>query len=120
MYWSAKMGRFDRSFEDPANPVERYKPNPHASGKNGGHAINLHQFARAGMTLLGRVIATDGHKITLAPDLKEKVAQPTNIPRIAWWRSTSISERRGWTRRSRTTATRTTGARPTDRTSKRY
>ena len=75
MYWSAKMGRFDRSFEDPANPVERYKPNPHASGKNGGHAINLHQFARAGMTLLGRVIASNGHKLTIAPDLKEKVAQ---------------------------------------------
>lgn len=75
MYWSAKMGRFDRSFEDPANPVERYKPNPHASGKNGGHAINLHQFARAGMTLLGRVIASNGHKVTIASDLKEKVAQ---------------------------------------------
>ncbi|MEE9317360.1 MAG: FAD-dependent oxidoreductase, partial [Rhodospirillales bacterium] len=59
----------------PANPVERYKPNPHASGKNGGHAINLHQFARAGMTLLGRVIASDGHKLSIAPDLKEKVAQ---------------------------------------------
>ena len=32
-------------------------------------------IAQAGMTLLGRVVESDGHKLTIAPDLKEKVAQ---------------------------------------------
>ena len=32
-------------------------------------------IAQAGMTLLGRVVESDGHNLTIAPDLKEKVAQ---------------------------------------------
>ena len=32
-------------------------------------------IAQAGMTLLGRVVESDGHNLTIAPDLKVKVAQ---------------------------------------------
>jgi putative flavoprotein involved in K+ transport len=45
------------------------------SGKDGGHTLNAHQFARDGVVLLGRMQAARGGKITLAPDLKESLAK---------------------------------------------
>lgn len=72
--WLVDMGAFEKSFEDPENPVERYRPNPHASGKNGGYSLNLHAFAKRGITLLGRVIQGQGNDISLAADLREKVS----------------------------------------------
>jgi putative flavoprotein involved in K+ transport len=53
------------------SPKARFAANPHVSGAGGGHHLNLHQFARDGMTLLGHVRgATDGH-LAVAPDLHE-------------------------------------------------
>jgi len=74
-YWFDKMGGFDRTFEDPSNPVERYRANPHCSGKNGGHAINLRDFAANGITLLGRATGADGLRLALVPDLEENLAK---------------------------------------------
>src|SRR5215212_2485091 len=39
------------------------------TGRDGGRALNLHQFARDGVRLLGRIQAIDGAVVTLAPDL---------------------------------------------------
>ena len=71
--WFHRMGGFDRTFQDPANPVERYRANPHCSGKNGGHAINLRDFAARGIRLLGRVIDAEEFDLVLAPDLEENL-----------------------------------------------
>ena len=82
--WLDDMGRFDATFEDPADPVERYQPNPHCSGKNGGHSINLRRLAADGMTLLGRATGTlggDGAKLSFAPDVNEKVAAADDLSR---------------------------------------
>src|SRR5262249_56182517 len=48
---------------------------PHISGKGRGHTLNLHQFARDGVTLLGHLQGVDNGKIILAPDLKENLAK---------------------------------------------
>jgi putative flavoprotein involved in K+ transport len=77
--WQVLMGRMERSFEDPADPVERHQPNPHLSGKAGGHAINLHDLARTGITLLGRVVGVQGRGLALAPDLLENVAKADRV-----------------------------------------
>jgi len=74
-WWVARMGIYDRSFQDPANPTERYLPNPHCSGKNGGHALNLEKFAATGMTLVGRALAAQGSKLVLAPNVLEAVSR---------------------------------------------
>lgn len=74
-YWFDRMGGFDRSFEDPANPVERYRANPHCTGKDGGHALNLADFAAKGIALLGRITAADGDRLSFAPDLAENLAE---------------------------------------------
>lgn len=49
--------------------------NPHCSGKNGGHSLNLHQYARDGVHLLGHIAGTQAGKVLLKPDLKENLAK---------------------------------------------
>jgi putative flavoprotein involved in K+ transport len=44
------------------------------TGSDGGRALNLHQFARDGVRLLGRIQATDGTVVTLTPDLAASLA----------------------------------------------
>ena len=45
------------------------------SGKDGGHTLNLHQFARDGVTLLGRIQGVRDHSILLAHDLRANLAR---------------------------------------------
>ena len=79
--WFADMGGFDKGFADPANPVERYRPNPHASGKRGGHSLNLRRFAGDGITLLGRLAGAEGATLAFAPDVNERVAAADRFSR---------------------------------------
>ncbi|MDX1614686.1 MAG: hypothetical protein R3300_10285 [Candidatus Promineifilaceae bacterium] len=52
---------------------ERFDANPHVSGKDGGQDINLHEFARQGINLLGHLEDIQGRKAILAPDLHENL-----------------------------------------------
>jgi putative flavoprotein involved in K+ transport len=79
--WLADMGAYDAGFADPANPVERYRPNPHASGKNGGRSLNLRRFARDGITLLGRLTGSAGTRLRFAADVNRKVAAADRFSR---------------------------------------
>ncbi len=54
---------------------------PHVSGANGGHTLNLHQFARDGVTLLGHLRGASGDTISLAPDLHETLARVDQFER---------------------------------------
>lgn len=47
--------------------------NSHVSGKNGGHDLNLWEFARAGVVLLGRLEEAADTKIRLAGDLQRNL-----------------------------------------------
>ncbi len=49
-------------------PAEHFTP-PHVSGAKGGHTLNLHQFAREGMHLLGHLRGIDGAIARFEPDL---------------------------------------------------
>ncbi len=74
-WWLDKSGFFDRTLDKLPSPKARFAGNPQASGTRGGHTINLHQFARDGVTLLGRVQGASDHKIVLAPNLKEALGK---------------------------------------------
>ena len=74
-WWVAQMGVYDRSFKDPAKPVERYGANPMCSGKNRGHALNLEKFAEDGMKLLGHVQGLRGSALELAPGVRDSIAK---------------------------------------------
>lgn len=71
--WLALVGFFDRSVEQLPSPHARFAGNPHLTGKDGGHTINLHQFARDGVTLLGHLTGADGSRLHLAEDLNESL-----------------------------------------------
>jgi putative flavoprotein involved in K+ transport len=57
------------------SPKARMIGNPHVSGKDGGHSLNLHQFARDGVKLLGHISGAQDGKVTFKPDLKETLAK---------------------------------------------
>lgn len=71
--WMDKMGYFTRLVDELQSPQDKYASSAHGTGKDGGHTINLHQFARDGVTLVGRVKDASGYQISFASDLKENL-----------------------------------------------
>jgi len=74
-WWLDRTGQFDRSLENMPAPHTRYSSNPQVSGRDGGHTLNLHQFARDGVVLLGHLQGAQDGKVYLASDLKESLAK---------------------------------------------
>lgn len=50
----------------PPSPQAKFASKPIISGKDGGHTLNLHEFARDGVTLVGRIEGARDHTIFLA------------------------------------------------------
>lgn len=67
--WLTLAGFFDRTADMLPSPKARFAANPHLSGAGGGHDLNLHQFARDGITLLGHLRDVNDGRLALAPDL---------------------------------------------------
>jgi putative flavoprotein involved in K+ transport len=57
------------------NPSWRFAPNPHSSGKDGGHTINLHRLARDGMTLTGHAVGVEDGVLVFADNLRENLTK---------------------------------------------
>ncbi len=74
-YWLKQAGFFDRTVDKLPSPKAKFSGNPHLSGRDGGHTINLHQFVRDGVQLLGRITGAENNKIMLADDLHESLAK---------------------------------------------
>jgi putative flavoprotein involved in K+ transport len=72
--WLDKIG-FYRTVDMLPSPRAKFGGSPHVSGKAGGRTLNLHQFARDGVVLLGHLTGIEGVKVSLAPDLKESLAK---------------------------------------------
>jgi putative flavoprotein involved in K+ transport len=72
--WSRMLGLYERKVSELPAPRAKFMAKPHISGTHGGHTINLHQFARDGVTLLGHLQGVTDGKIVLAPDLHENLA----------------------------------------------
>jgi putative flavoprotein involved in K+ transport len=68
------MGQYDRKVSELPSPKAKFAGKPHISGTKGGHTINLHQFARDGVTLLGRLEGVDGGVVKLKDDLYANLA----------------------------------------------
>lgn len=75
IWWLDEIGFFDLTIEQMPPGSTRFDSIPHISGSDGGHTLNLHQFARDGVTLLGRMHYTDGATAGFAPDLNQNLAQ---------------------------------------------
>ena len=73
--WLRLSGFLDRTVDKLPSPKAKYAANPHLSGRDGGRSLNLHQFARDGVVLLGRIQNGRAGRIWLASDLKENLAR---------------------------------------------
>lgn len=73
--WLNRVGFFDRTPDMLPSPQAKFMTAPQLSGANGGHSINLHQFARDGIVLLGHLRDIQGERLILAPDLKAGLAK---------------------------------------------
>jgi putative flavoprotein involved in K+ transport len=73
-WWSEKLGLYDRTVEQLPSPRAKFAGKPYISGRMGGRTINLHQFARDGVSLLGHLQGVDSGKLKLAPDLWDNLA----------------------------------------------
>jgi len=74
-WWSDKLGLYERTVDQLPSPRTKFAGKPHISGTRGGHTLNLHQFARDGVVLLGHLQGVVGSKIKLARDLHENLAR---------------------------------------------
>jgi putative flavoprotein involved in K+ transport len=72
--WLTLTGFLDRTVESLPNPQARFAAAPQLSGARGGHTLNLHQFARDGVHLLGHLRGIQDGKAIIAPDLMESLA----------------------------------------------
>jgi putative flavoprotein involved in K+ transport len=73
-WWFARMGHYDRKVSSLPSARAKFAGKPHISGTKGGHTINLHQFARDGVTLLGRLSGVEKGIIKLGSDLHDNLA----------------------------------------------
>ncbi len=73
--WLVDTGFFDQTMDKLPSPKARFGANPQATGRDGGHNLNLHQFVRDGVTLLGHIADSQGGNVIFKPDLKENLAR---------------------------------------------
>jgi putative flavoprotein involved in K+ transport len=74
-WWHDRMGDYERTVDQLPSPQAKFASKPMISGTRGGHTLNLHQFARDGVILLGRIQGVEDGSIVLAQDLKENLAR---------------------------------------------
>jgi len=72
-YWLSKIPFFSRTIADLPSPQAKFAPNPHVTGNAGGHNLNLHQFAKDGVVLLGHIQNVKEDWIFLKSDLTENL-----------------------------------------------
>jgi len=73
--WLADTGFFEQTVDKLPSPKARFAANPQATGKDGGHNLNLHQFVCDGVTLFGHIAGAQAGKVIFRPDLKENLAR---------------------------------------------
>jgi putative flavoprotein involved in K+ transport len=75
VWWLNKMNFFDLTADRLPSSRDRFKAHPFVSGKDGGHSLNLHQFAKDGVVLLGHMKHAQDNMVYLEPDLRENLVK---------------------------------------------
>ncbi len=73
--WLSQSGFFERPIEMFSHLPGRLFIAPQVTGRDGGHGLNLHQFHRDGVTLLGHARDYIDGQMIFAADLKENLAR---------------------------------------------
>jgi putative flavoprotein involved in K+ transport len=78
--WLDLMGYYSMPVhEHPLKERVRAKANHYVTGRDGGHDIDLRQFAREGMELHGRLAGARGETLIMAGDLKQNLDQADSV-----------------------------------------
>jgi putative flavoprotein involved in K+ transport len=93
--WFTRMGMFDTKVGELKSPRDKFAPHPQISGKNGGESLNLHQFVRDGVVLLGHVRGAQEGRLTIAPDMKQLLAKVDQFERDSLKKIDDYIERMG-------------------------
>ena len=80
--WLDVVGILDETPDKLPPGMSKFGGIPQLSGTQGGHTINLHQFARDGVTLLGHARGVEGSTIRFAPDLHANLATGDGFERM--------------------------------------
>lgn len=71
-WWLISMGRMDQRID--SFPGRQMPPSVVITGVNGGHDVNIRDFARDGVVVLGRLVGVDGSKLVFGSDAEEILA----------------------------------------------
>jgi putative flavoprotein involved in K+ transport len=75
IWWLEKMNFFDQTADSLSSSRERFNAHPYVTGKDGGRSLNLHQFAKDGVILLGHMKSAQDYTVQLLPDLKDNLQE---------------------------------------------
>jgi putative flavoprotein involved in K+ transport len=80
--WLDAMGHYDMPIDEHPNKEQaREKTNHYVTGRDGGHDIDLREFAAQGMRLYGSLASIEGGRIAFAPDLKRNLDAADDVYR---------------------------------------
>jgi putative flavoprotein involved in K+ transport len=96
-FWLDLVKFLDRTPDMLTSSAARFSGNPHLTGKDGGHTINLHQFARDGVVLLGHLRRISDGKAYFDDDLKENLARADQFETEIVAKIDELIEANGWT-----------------------
>ena len=71
-WWLLSLGRMDQTID--SFPGRQMPPSVVITGANGGHDVNIRDYARDGVVVLGRLIGVDGTEITFGTDAEDILA----------------------------------------------
>ncbi len=74
-HWMRELGVFDMPAHQLESPADRFTAHNHVSGRDGGKTINIREYGRNGVILLGKVTGADGDCLYLADDLTDNLNQ---------------------------------------------
>jgi len=72
--WLIDAGFYDQSVAELPSPAARLVANVQATGRNGGHDLNVRTLREAGVTLAGRLVGAEDGRLHFASDLADSVA----------------------------------------------
>ncbi|MHA2294314.1 MAG: flavin-containing monooxygenase [Candidatus Hodarchaeales archaeon] len=70
-YWGMKFKMYDKTVDKLDDLSERLVSNPHVSGVNGGHTVNLHKYAKSGVILLAKIKRSNDFKLYFDKNLHQ-------------------------------------------------
>ena len=71
--WQKEMSLLDRTPDMLEKPADRFKGDPHLSGRDGGKTLSLHDFRRQGVKLIGKVEEINDFEMKISKNVESSI-----------------------------------------------